>query len=79
MKNLYFMPYNYQLLKTGYLSLFLQHFRRLQQHILYKHTVEKPFKCTKCDFAHALARGLKGIVYILGHQALTFKFSSFRI
>lgn len=32
----------------------------LHDHILYKHTVDKPFKCTECDFAHAMARGLKG-------------------
>ena len=40
--------------------IFFQHFKRLQQHILYKHTSEKPFKCDKCDFAHALKRGLTG-------------------
>ena len=37
-----------------------EHFNRLQQHILYKHSTEKPFKCQKCDFAHALEKGLKG-------------------
>ena len=37
-----------------------EHFRMLHDHILYKHTVDKPFKCTECDFAHAMARGLKG-------------------
>ena len=35
------------------------HFLRLKQHIIYKHTTEKPFKCEKCDFAHALPKGLR--------------------
>ena len=43
------------------------HFLRLKQHIVYKHTTEKPFKCEKCDFAHALP---KGKVSILGVGSL---------
>ena len=43
------------------------HFNRLKQHIIYKHTTEKPFKCQKCDFAHALP---KGKVSILGVESL---------
>ena len=35
-----------------------EHFNLIQQHIMYKHATEKPFKCTKCDFAHALKKGL---------------------
>ena len=27
---------------------------------MYKHSTEKPFKCQKCDYAHALEKGLKG-------------------
>ena len=31
----------------------------LQQHILYKHETNKPWKCDKCDYSHALKAGLK--------------------
>ena len=34
-------------------------FRYLEQHIMYKHESEKPWKCDKCDFAHATKIGLK--------------------
>jgi KRAB domain-containing zinc finger protein len=30
----------------------------LAQHILYKHETNKPWKCEKCDFAHASRKGL---------------------
>ena len=34
-------------------------FKSLEQHIKYKHESEKPWKCDKCDFAHATKIGLK--------------------
>ena len=40
----------------------LQSFKCLEQHILFKHTTEKPFKCDKCDFSHASKMGLTGHV-----------------
>ena len=35
-----------------------EYFERVQQHILYMHTTEKPYKCPKCEFAHTLKKGL---------------------
>ena len=34
-------------------------FKCLEQHIKYKHESEKPWKCDKCDFAHATKMGLQ--------------------
>ena len=34
-------------------------FKSLEQHIKYKHESEKPWKCDKCDFAHATKMGLQ--------------------
>ena len=35
-----------------------EYFERVQQHVLYMHTTEKPYKCPKCEFAHTLKKGL---------------------
>ena len=32
----------------------------MQQHILYKHETNKTWKCSQCDFAHNLKKGLDG-------------------
>ena len=31
-----------------------QYFKLLRQHIMYKHETNKPWKCDKCDFSHAI-------------------------
>ena len=36
-----------------------QFYKMLQQHIQAKHTLEKPFKCDQCEYAHATKSGLK--------------------
>ena len=35
-----------------------QYFKLLRQHIMYKHETNKPWKCDKCDFSHAIKSGL---------------------
>ena len=37
-----------------------QYYKLLEQHIMFKHTTEKPWKCDKCDFSHASKHGLQG-------------------
>ena len=39
--------------------IFLQYFKHVQQHIMYKHETKKPWKCDQCDYAHALQKGLQ--------------------
>ena len=41
-------------------TIFFQFFRRVSQHILYRHETNKPWKCDQCDFAHAVKHGLQG-------------------
>ena len=40
------------------LFIYFQYYKKLAQHILYKHETNKPWKCEKCDFAHASRKGL---------------------
>ena len=40
--------------------LYFQFFRRVSQHILYRHETNKPWKCHLCDFTHAVKHGLQG-------------------
>jgi len=35
-----------------------EYFKLLRQHIMYKHETNKPWKCDKCDFSHAIKSGL---------------------
>jgi len=35
-----------------------EYFKMLQQHILYKHETNKPYRCDQCNFAHASEKGL---------------------
>jgi len=59
-------------------------FKLLQQHIMYKHETNKPWKCDQCDFAHSLKQGLDGhkrvshpddskmkVCHICGYKAVT--------
>ena len=39
-------------------SCFFQYFKYLQQHILYKHSKSKPWKCNMCEYSHASKTGL---------------------
>ena len=39
--------------------LLLQYYKCLEQHILYKHETNKPWKCDQCDYAHASKYGLQ--------------------
>lgn len=34
-------------------------FRKVEQHILYKHTEKKDYSCPHCDYKHALDKGMK--------------------
>ena len=45
-------------------------FKYLEQHIKYKHESEKPWKCDKCDFAHATKMGLQ-VQNIINHKKNT--------
>ena len=51
------MDSNSQIVFEYFISF--QFYKMLQQHIQAKHTLEKPFKCDQCEYAHATKSGLK--------------------